>query len=188
MKTINIKQNKVKLLWIILGPLSFVIIGIWMFLYVVDNYHAIGYQSTKLLRYKDTSIVLSIITVLFFGTGLIYLVYRLFKYKYLLIITKEGFYDYSTMSTIGFVPWSDVKNINLYVIASQKLIGVNVKKIKKKLSSTSWYKRKFTNWNVIGGLSPITINLNSAKENVDDVILIMNKYWDEWKKNNEQIK
>ena len=126
-----------------------------------------------------------VIGTAFFSLVTIYIIYRAFKYKYLLIIDIDGFIDSSTLGAFGYVAWRNVQSISIFSIAEQKLIGVNIDNTQKLMNKSPCYVKKLVKADMKMGYPPITINLNSAKEKPEEVLAIMNKYWNQWKLNNE---
>lgn len=134
---IKITQNKSK----------HVVLIFFALLFVFGSYYLlIGDFSENNFAQRVEFLILpvGICGMVFFGATTIYVIYRLFKYKYMLVIESNGFVDYSTMIALGFVAWEDVESINIYSIAKQKIVGVNVKNIEELLVDKSWYVRKLT--------------------------------------------
>ena len=160
-------------------------------LFAAASFHLLtgDFSDSHFAKYMEWLIVpAGILGLTFFSFATIYCVYRVFKFKYLLTVNKDGFTDYSTMGSFGYTSWKDVISIRIFTLSKQKLIGVYVKDIEKLLVNTPWYVKKLTKADIAIGYPPITINLNSAKEKPEEVLVIMNKYWNEWKKNNEKEK
>ena len=90
------------------------------------------------------------------------------------------------MSGVGFVSWELVESIYVLNIpvANQVMVGLRVKKLGEILTNKSWVVKRLTNANISGGLPPITINLNSAKETPTEVADVMNRYLGGWRMNN----
>lgn len=183
MKDIVIKQNSWNILKLTLGGLFFSILLIIMLLYVIDHYNDIGFQTTKLLRHKNFSIPLLIIGIILSGGLTIYLTFRLFNVRHALIIKKDGFIDYSTISAVGFISWASVKSISILTIGFQNFIIVDVKSINNLLKPLRRYKQHIVKMTIKLGFPPVAINLNSIKEKPEEIVVIMNKYLDEWRKN-----
>lgn len=66
-----------------------------------------------------------IIGLLFFGEGFLFLIWTFNKEQ--MVIDAEGFINYGSNASFGFVPWSNVESILIFVYKSQNFIGVEVK-------------------------------------------------------------
>lgn len=137
-------------------------------------------------RFEFLIVPVGIIGTIFFSIVAGYSIYRAFKNNYVLIIGVDGFIDSSTLGAFGYVAWKNVQSMSILIIAQQKLIGVNIDNTQKLMTKSPWYVKKLVKADMAMGYPPITINLNSAKEKPEEVLAIMNKYWNEWKQNNER--
>lgn len=161
--------------------------SVYMLLYVVERYDEVGYQSTKLLRYKNLSIFVSIAGILFSGGGIIGFVYMLFKCSILLAIEDHGMNINLLFSKSIFISWGDIKSIAKRKLGNHIFIEIELNDLGKFTNKQLFVKRKLIRANMVCGYPPITINLNSTKENVDDVILMMNYYLEEWRNTHKAI-
>ena len=167
--TILVKQKKSKQVWLI-------ILSIALFfgsLHVLTGDFGDSHSGRRAKSAKPVAIC----GVLFFGLGGIGLSYQLLKRKYIVIMDDRGFEDHSTLANIGFVAWTDVKAMERWVIGKQEFIGIEVWDTDKLLAGKSWYARKLIRANMALGYPPITINLNSAKEEVGEVLAKMRENW-----------
>lgn len=182
----EIKSTKRRLLLYLLGTILLVLCGIIVLYTAIVYMYSEPLDSTIISRSKEFAFILSIVGILFFGIVMIYLINKIFNNKPILIINKDGFTDDSTISALGFVSWCEVKTISLLHIGQLKMIGVDLVDLGSLLINKPWYTKKLIKGNLSMNYPPITINLQSSKESLEEVLAIMNKYWDEWKKNNEQ--
>lgn len=99
---------------------------------------------------------------------------RLINAKPLIIADESGFTDNST--TIGFVPWRDVKRIYMVTMKHNKLIQVEVENHEEYLDRLSGLNRKAAELNMKLGYQPISFSLNGTGRNTDkflaDIILL----------------
>lgn len=99
---------------------------------------------------------------------------RLINAKPLIIADESGFTDNS--STIGFVPWKDVKRIYMVTMKHNKLIQVEVEHHEEYLDRLSGLNRKAAELNMKLGYQPISFSLNGTGRNPDkflaDIILL----------------
>lgn len=65
--------------------------------------------------------IIWIIGIIFFGFATLYLIYRTIAKKELVIVDENGITDNSSAVSIWFIPWNDIKNIEIKTIESQKI-------------------------------------------------------------------
>ena len=158
----------------LLGSLVFIVSGIWI---IFGNFN---------LLHK----IAGIVAILFFGYGAVFFVKGMISPTPLLIIDENGITDNSTASSVGYIPWEDVVNISKVVtavvgvkMASGRYIAVDVKDINKYTDKASPLAAKMMSANMSLGYHPINIALYLADRKLEDVFEILNKYFDEYKKN-----
>lgn len=124
-------------------------------------------------------LILGIFSVLFFGICDIYILKQLIKGKELVILTDDGFYDYSSAIATNdlLVSWSDVDRIQSKQVINQTFVSIYLKTPDKYLSQLSSYKQKLIAANIEMGLGEINIVLQNAKHcRPGDLITAMNRY------------
>ena len=117
----KIRQNIYRHLCVVCA--AFLMIGASLFLLFGDLS-----GSHFIQRFSIFVIPVGVVALIFSTIGAVYLVYRLFAYKYILLVDERGFSDYSTMSAVGFVPWEVVESIYVLNIpvSNQVMVGVRV--------------------------------------------------------------
>lgn len=186
MQNIEIKYSISKIIKYCLISLIFVIGSIYILVTVIDHYDDIGYQSTKLLRYKNLSIIISLAGIIFFGStccGFLHTIIT--KRTMYLSLQGAGITIYSLTGSI-LIYWNEVNYITMATQFNEiDLIAINVRNRNKFKKRLPYFKRLLMGINKRTDYS-ININLTMIKEKPEEVLAIMNKHWDEWKKNNEQ--
>lgn len=180
---VEIRHSKLKILKYLFITIVFFIVSIHMLLYVIDHYNEVGYQSTKLLRYKNFSIFISVVGALLSGGGVIGFIYMLFKCGRLLTIDTSGININSLCSESTFISWGEIKSIMERKLGNQRFIRIEVNDLSKFINKQPSVKRKIMRATIACGHLPVIINLNLSKVDIDDVISMMNNYWEEWKDN-----
>jgi hypothetical protein len=109
--------------------------------------------------------IIGIFGVLFFGFGAIYLMKELVGGKQLVVLTQDGFYDYSSaMATKHrLIPWKDVLDIAVFSTFGQPFITVKLKNAEAFLASLSPLHRKAVQANLKLGAYEISITVQQAK-------------------------
>lgn len=123
---------------------------------------------------------IGIFGMLFFGLALSFIVIRLFRPKIILKIDENGITDNSSMVSAGFVPWDNIKEVFVYGVISEKFIGISLKDEDKFLNEKSMFLRKYLRLTLRLGYPPISITLNSAKDDYDEILYLMELYFLEW--------
>ncbi|ASA25856.1 STM3941 family protein [Paenibacillus donghaensis] len=112
---LKIYLSKSKLWLMVLGSLIFVALGVWLIkLYVrgaVTFLHA----------------GLGVISILFFGACLLFVVVKLFDRAPAVILDQRGITDQSSFAAGGFIGWDDIEDIQLYQLSGQTMIGIQLK-------------------------------------------------------------
>lgn len=124
------------------------------------------------------------ISFAFFGFCEIAIVKQVIKGKKVVVLTSEGFYDYSSaLSTKGrMISWSDVSRIEDTNMVGQEFVSVFLKEPEKFLEQLSSMQRTAVKANIKLGFGEINITLQSAKRCTNDQLIAqMNTYLPEEK-------
>lgn len=176
MNEIIIRESKSESL--MLSILSIIMVMASIFVLVTGFYEVNGIY-----------ISIGILGSVFFGICAISIVKRTIKTmnskntQPLLIINNEGISDTSTMTSVGFVPWEEIKSVKIVTIVSQKYIGIEVNDIDNLMSRISFAKKLAIKSNSIIKYPPIIISLNSSELKIDKVFSIINERLEEYNEN-----
>lgn len=163
-----IYQSKIKQIGLSLLGLLMVVVCLFVLL--------AGVTETRYLM-----IGIGIIGSLFFGACEIFILKQVFIGKKLVVLTKQGFYDYSSALATKdrLIPWDNIKQIENKSMTGQTFVSVYLKKPDSVLSQLSTLQKKAINANAAMGFGEININLQSAKNcTCDDLLSRMNQYLD----------
>lgn len=103
---------------------------------------------------------------------------RLINYKPLIILDESGFTDNSGADPIGFVPWSDVKNIYMVTMRHNKLIQVELAYPEEYLNRMGGLTRKAAELNMKLGYQPVSFSLNGTGKDPDKFLADMISIWE----------
>lgn len=134
---IKIFVNKFKIFFLCLGALLFVYAGLFM---LMENSFLIN--------------IFGIISIIFFGYGVIKISLELLSKSPRLIINEIGIFEYS----IGMILWTDINDISITHAGRQKFITVHVKNPSKYMKKLNMFEKLFANLNNIFYQSPIHIS------------------------------
>lgn len=153
-------QSKIKQIWLSLLGLVMVFLSFFILI--------IGIVGTQFVF-----IGIGVIGFLFFGACELYIVRQVFLGKKLVVLSKNGFYDYSSaLATKNkMVPWKLVDKIENKSMINQSFVSVYLKEPDQILSSLSSFQRKAIAANVKMGFGEINITLQNAKKCSDDKLI-----------------
>lgn len=116
---------------------------------------------------------IGLIGLLFFGLCELYIIKQLFVGKKLVVVTPEGFYDFSSATSTKdqMIPWNQVARIENKSILNQSFVSVYLKEPEQFLANVSTLQRKAIAANVKMGFGEININLQSAKKCTNDQLI-----------------
>jgi hypothetical protein len=175
MDQLEIQLSKTKLTLMAIGSLAFVIAGICG---VINPTRFISF-----LYRSPTFIFLSgLAGIIFFGFVGFYLLKKLFDKKPGLIISNNGIVDNSSGISVGFVPWSDIKEIKETMVANQKFINLIVKNPQHYIEGQpTKLKRWIVKRNYKSFGTPIGISANGLKYNYDELKLLLQQRFEQYK-------
>lgn len=101
---------------------------------------------------------------------------RLMNAKPLIIADESGLTDNS--STIGFVPWRDVKRIYMVTVKHNKLIQVELASPEEYLDRLSGLNRKAAELNMKLGYQLVSFSLNGTDKNPDKFLADIAALWE----------
>jgi len=119
----EITTSKTKLLKLLLTSLTFIGIGIWMIIVpTTDSFFSL---------FNNRIIVLTIglLNILFFGLCAFVFFLQLIGYKYNkkgIIINQNGIIDNSNVNSIGFIPWTDIKEVKINSVLGKQILTIIV--------------------------------------------------------------
>ncbi len=164
---IEISFNKKKLIFLIIGAIAFILIGLWFVIAPPTISNPIFGNPTQLF-------ILGIIIIIFFGLCAIYIARKITDNRPGLIINKIGLTDNSSGVSAGQILWSDIESISVVEIHRQKLIMFQVKNPQDYINKqTSGFKRKMFQMNFKMYGTPLSITSTSLKIKFDELLNIL---------------
>lgn len=171
---IEIPLSKTKMIMTFLGSLMFVGLGIWFLTNPPKGNH-------WLFENPVVIFIAGLASVIFFGLVAVTIFRKFFDNKPGLTINRQGIIDNSSGVSAGLVPWTDIQEIKISQVMSQKFLMFIVKNPEDYLVKvTNPLKRNAMKMNYKTYGSPISISSNALQTNFDDLhkLLIdkMNEY------------
>lgn len=165
---IIVKFSKIKIFSILLACLLFVLLGYIMFLEDFFFIKAVG-----------------ILSILFFGFGMIFLIKMLFFFSPALIVNSKGIYDNSSKNKAGMILWDEINNITITTVSTRyskkKFISIYLKDSSKYLKKGNLLKHFFTNINNSIYGTPIHISSTFLKIDFETLNNLINEKFDFYK-------
>lgn len=173
---IEILFSKNKLILMLIGSGLFVAGGIRF----VVNPDSI---SKSTIVSSEFIFILGIVSILFFGLCAIVALRKLFDNKPGFILDNQGLTDNSSGFSAGRISWSDIESISVVQIKRTKLIMLSIKDSKNFISNQkSSLKKKIMQMNMNLYGVPVSISSNSLQIKFDDLLSLINEYWNANKK------
>ncbi len=164
---IEIPLSKRKMILTFLGSIIFVGLGIWFLV----NPPKIN---NPIFGNPIVIFITGLASILFFGLVAV-TVFRKFSDKNAgLIISRQGIIDNSSGVSAGLVLWTDIEEIKVSQVMSQKFLMLIVKNPQDYLDKvTNPLKRKGMEINYRSYGSPISISANALQTNFDDLYSLL---------------
>ena len=98
------------------------------------------------------------------------------KVKSLLIISRDGIIDNSSIGGIGYISFFDIKEFEIVSLYNSRVIGVIPKDIDAFLAKLPLAKRRIVKRNIFMQQPPVSINVDMAKDMVlEDIYSLLQK-------------
>jgi len=167
MTQIEIPLSKKKMLLAFFGAIVFVGLGV---LFLINP----SMFTNPIFRNPTIILIVGFASVLFFGLVAITVFRKLSDKKAGLIINRQGIIDNSSGVSAGLVLWSDIEEIKISNVMSQKFLMFIVKNPQDYINRvTNPLKRKGMEMNYRTYGSPISISANSLQINFDKLYKLL---------------
>ncbi|PJE46011.1 MAG: hypothetical protein CUR34_11485 [Sediminibacterium sp.] len=160
---IEIPLSKTKMILTFLGSIMFVGLGLWFLINPPKSNHWLFGNPTVIF-------ITGIASVIFFGLVSITIFRKFSDKKPGLTINRQGIFDNSSGVSAGLIPWTDIQEIKISQVMSQKFLMLIVSNPEDYLEKvTNPLKRNAMKMNYKTYGSPISISSNALKTNFDDL-------------------
>ncbi len=117
-----------------------------------------------------------IAAVMAFLIGFIISLINVLQVKSLITITMEGIIDNSSISSVGYISFDDIKEFIIVSVYGKKVIAVIPKNIDDFLSKLGGVKRRLAKRNINLNLPPVMIPVDLAKDmEPEDILSLLKK-------------
>lgn len=171
MEVINITLSKKKTTLLIIGSLSFVVLGI-LFVIIPETFTSFLIRSIFLIRLVGT------VGVLFFGFALITILKKfLFDDNLGIIINEKGIIDNSSFVSVGLIKWEDIISIEKSRVGSTRFLLIKVKNPENYINVPNRIKSNLLKANYKSYGTPISISANFVSCSFDQLEnIILNSF------------
>lgn len=172
---IEIPFSKQKMLMTLLGSIAFVGLGIWFLINPPKISNPIFVNPTLIF-------IVGLTSVLFFGLAAVTIFRKFSDKKPGLIISRHGITDNSSVVSAGLIPWTDIQEIKISQVMSQKFLMFIVSNPQDYLDKvTNPLKRIAMKMNYKTYGSPISISSNALRTNFNELQNLLVEKMNEYK-------
>ena len=172
---IEIPLSKNKMFLTLLGSTTFVVLGLWFLIDPPKSNH-------WLLGNPTLIFIIGLASILFFGLVAVTIFRKFSDKKPGLIISKQGITDNSSGVSAGLIPWTDIQEIKISQVMSQKFLMFIVSNPQDYLDKvTNPLKRNAMKMNYKTYGSPISISSNALKTNFNELQKLLEDKMNEYK-------
>jgi len=131
------------------------------------------------LAFTDVQQWVGGVGLLLFGPATAYLAVRSTRRRAALRLTADGLTDDSSLTAVGFVPWSEVAGVSLERISRATMIGVRLRDPETFIASLSWFRRISARTNLRMFGVPVWIN-PAGLPDAEEVVAQIEVYRRSW--------
>ncbi len=168
MNKIIIKENKKK----VINLLTLGIIMSLLSIYILVN---------GLIEIKIFYTIIGTVGTVFFCGSFIFMVKSSLTHKPPLIIGEDGITDMSTVFSVGFIPWEEIKSVYVKKICYERAIGITVHDINTLTKRISFLKQVGIKINLFLNYPPVAINLSTADVEFNEVLELVQNRLEEYR-------
>lgn len=177
---IEIPLSKTKIVLMLIGALTFVVIGLWFIIAPPQIENSYWGNPTKIAIAGYASII-------FFGLCAVILIRKLPDNKPGLIIDDTGLTDNSSGLSAGHILWTDIENISVLEVHKQRLLMLEVSNPQDYIDrQNSLFKRKgmALNYRMYG--TPLSITANGLKIPFQELLALVTERFRKTRTNAQQ--
>jgi hypothetical protein len=160
MDTIEIKLSKTKIIFLTLGSIGFVLLGIWLW-QLGGSQFSLDTLLTKLI---------GVLSISFFGMCGCYGFVKLFDNRPGLVINKSGILDNATAVGGGLISWRDISGFEVLQMNNQRFLLIFIHNPEEYMDRANSFKRFWMRMNFKMYGTPLSISSNSLTCNFDELI------------------
>ncbi|GAA0774189.1 hypothetical protein GCM10008908_23620 [Clostridium subterminale] len=137
-----------------------------------------------LIETKPIYLIIGIISTVFFCTCFIFVIKCMLNSMPLLLIGEDGITDRSTASSVGFIAWQEIQSIYVQKSFNQRFIGISIYDLNNFMKRISPIKRIIIKINLMLNYAPLSISLDTADMEFNDVLSLLQKRLEEYRSRN----
>lgn len=156
------------MIFILLGALTFVALGIWLF--TISN--EVPGRNPLFVK------LASIAATAFFGLAAVVVLKKLFDNSPGLIINSKGIFDNAGGTSAGLIPWDQMTDFSILVIRGQQILAIYVRDPKPYLDKGNFLRRVANKANYKYYGTPVCISSNGLKTNFNELVKNIERYFE----------
>lgn len=170
---VEIPLSQSKLTFLFIGSIIFIAAGLWFVIKPPTINNPVIGNPTLIFW-------VGIAAILFFGLCAFFIGKKFSDKSPGLTIDQKGIIDNSSAVAAGFIPWSDIKSINIKSVSNQRFLLIMVNNPDEYINRQNGFiKRKAMEMNHNHFGTPLSISANGLKYNFDQVFkIILDKFND----------
>ena len=155
------KTSNQKILWLIIGALGFVLLGIFLLFFPFGQAKLVSGNAPSSISWVGRGAGLA--GIIFFGLCFLAGIYMLTSRKPGLIINDEGIIDHSSYVGVGLTKWENINRIEAINVCGTPLIFLYLNRPEEPLEKAPawqkfWLKRNLTMFGTPLSISATTLN------------------------------
>lgn len=102
-----------------------------------------------------------------------FIIKKMGEIKDRLVINEEGITDEFSTLSIGFISWSNIKDVYVCRVATEEYVCIDLKNMDRVLEKLPVFKKNIINYNISKTKAPICINCNSrayTNKQIEEII------------------
>jgi hypothetical protein len=174
-----IELGRIKIVAIILGSLVASASGLWMAMMDAETLLKNAPFGGRVFPFNSPVAMhwIGVAGVVFFGACCLFGLYKLFDREPGLILDADGFTDNASAVAAGFVPWTDVTDVQTHRIAQQPMLIVVVADPQRYMRKQNLLQQIATRTSLATFGSPIGISASALKIGFDELSNLFRSYW-----------
>jgi hypothetical protein len=121
-------------------------------------------------------VIASLVGIPIFGSGFLYLCYRLIVPKPSVIVNHRGIFDNASILSAGLVKWDEIAYVYVYDVNGRSFLGIVPLDMEAFLQRQQAFKRRLMKFKMGIGATPINIPQFMLRMKVDELILRIQEY------------
>jgi len=112
---------------------------------------------------------------------------KMFGKRVGVILNSEGITDYTSFSSVGFIPWEDILEFKLREFRNSQWIAVRVKNPNHYINRPAFWKQAGLMLNPSRGITPVCITPTQLELSSEELLALCNEYLEKFRASTKTI-